>query len=102
MGTGCCQPLAIAAKSKLPNRPSAAFDLTQMQRYDPPARRRALWLAAALFMAVLGATSGFLWFAHRLTLGEQLMGAATIVALLWLIGLLTQPRAQAAQRSLAA
>ena len=82
--------------------PKAAFEITQVQRYDPTASRRALWLAAGLFMAVLGATSGFLWFAHRMSLAEQLMGAASIVALLWLIGQLTQPRAQAAHRSLAA
>ena len=66
-----------------------------MQRYDPTASRSALWTAALLFMAVLAATSVFLWFAHRLSLSEQLMGAAAIVALLWLIGLLTQPLARA-------
>ena len=82
--------------------PKTAFDLAQVQRYDPPASRRALWTAAVLFTAVLGATSGFLWFAHRLSLAEQLMGAGAIVALLWLIGLLTQPRAQTARGVLAA
>jgi len=82
--------------------PKEVFDLTQVQRYDPPASRRALWLAAGLFMAVLTVTSGYLWFAHRLTFSEQLMGAAAIVALLWLIGVLTQPRARAAQQPLAA
>ena len=64
--------------------------------------QRAQWLAALLFMAVLGATSGFLWFAHRLSLGEQLLGAGTIVALLRLIGLLTQPLARASHQAAAA
>ena len=82
--------------------PRAVFDVAQVQRYDPAVDRRALWLAAGLFLAVLGATAGFLWFAHRLTVGEQLAGAGAIVALLCLIGLLTQPRAQLAPRALAA
>ncbi len=82
--------------------PRAAFDIAQVQRYDPPASRRALCMAALLFMAVLAATSVFLWFAHRLSLSEQLMGAAAIVALLWLIGLLTQPSARTSAQALPA
>ena len=82
--------------------PKAVFDIAQVQRYDPPASRRAQLAAALLFMAVLGATSGFLWFAHLLSVGEQALGAVAIVALLWLIGLATQPREQASRRAVAA
>ena len=82
--------------------PKDAFDIAQVQRYDPPASRSAMWTATVLFTAMLGATSGFLWFAHRLSLGEQALGAAAIVALLWLIGLVTQPREQASRRAVAA
>jgi alkylglycerol monooxygenase len=76
--------------------PKPAFDLAAVRRFDPPAPRGAQWAAALLFLAVLGLTSAFLWFAHTLTLPQQVAGAAGIVALLWLIGRLTQPRAMAA------
>jgi len=82
--------------------PKPAFDIAQMRLYDPAASAAAQWAAAALFVGVLGATTVFLWFAHRLSLSEQLMGAAGIVVLLWLIGVLTQPRAGARGRALAA
>ena len=73
--------------------PKPAFDLAAVQRFDPPLSRGAAGLAAGLFGAVLVATSVFLWFAHRLTTQEQLLSAAAIVAALWAVGALTQPRA---------
>ena len=73
--------------------PKPAFDIAAMQRFDPPLSRGAAWAAAALFLAVLGATSVFLWMAHTLSWQQQALGVAGIVALLWLIGALTQPRA---------
>jgi sterol desaturase/sphingolipid hydroxylase (fatty acid hydroxylase superfamily) len=72
--------------------PKPAFDIGALQRFDPPLSRGAAYLAAALFLAVLGATSIFLWFAHTLGWQQQALGVAGIVALLWLIGALTQPR----------
>ena len=79
--------------------PKPAFKLRAAQRYDPPLGRTAGLTAAALFTGVLGATSAFLWFAHTLSWPQQLLGATAIVALLCLIGKLTQPRAQRAPRS---
>ncbi len=73
--------------------PSAAFDIGALQRFDPPLSRSAALAAAALFVAVLGATSVFLWVAHTLSWQQQALGVCAIVALLWLIGHLTQPRA---------
>ena len=70
--------------------PRPAFDIAAVQLYDPPLGRAAAALALALFLVVLGATSLFLWFAHTLSLAQQAGGAAAIVALLWLIGVLTQ------------
>jgi hypothetical protein len=55
----------------------------------------ATWAAAGLFLVVLGATSAFLWHAHLMSGAEQAAGAAAIVAVLWLIGLLTRGRAAA-------
>jgi sterol desaturase/sphingolipid hydroxylase (fatty acid hydroxylase superfamily) len=72
--------------------PKPAFDISAVQRFDPPLSPRAAALAMALFVAVLAALGLFLWFVHRLTIGEQLLGGVTIVAALWAIGALTEPR----------
>ena len=50
---------------------------------------------------VLGATSAFLWTAHTLALPAQAAGVAGIVALLWGVGVLTQPGISRAGRALA-
>ncbi len=78
--------------------PKPAFDIQALRVYDPQAPRAAQWAAALLFLAVLGLTSLFLWFAHTLTLPQQAGAAAAIVALLWLVGLLTAPRPAAQTR----
>ncbi len=72
--------------------PRPAFDIAQVQRHDPKVSRSKQWTAALLFALVLGATSVFLWSAHRLTLGQQVISALAIVSLLWLIGCLAQAR----------
>ena len=41
-------------------------------------------------MIVLAGTSVFLWNAHRMNLPQQAAAAAALVAMLWLIGVLTQ------------
>jgi sterol desaturase/sphingolipid hydroxylase (fatty acid hydroxylase superfamily) len=66
--------------------PKPAFDIARIERFDPPMARGAQWLAAALFVAVLVATTLFLWFAHRLTLIEQTAAAGAIFAALWAVG----------------
>ena len=71
--------------------PKPAFDLQQVQRFDPPWSRSAQWLAAVLFGAVLAATSGFLWFAHQMSATQQLLGAAGIVLALACVGRMSQP-----------
>ena len=70
--------------------PKPAFELGRMARYDPPMSRTAQGLAAAVFVALLGATTLFLWNAHRLTLAQQLLSAAALVAGLWLVGWLSE------------
>ena len=72
--------------------PKPAFKLQAVQRFNPPLGRAAAWAAGGLFVSVLGATSVFLWFAHTLSGLQQALGVAGIVALLCLIGALTQPR----------
>ena len=75
--------------------PNPAFDLARVERFDPPMSRRAQVLAIMLFVAVLNATTLFLWFAHRLTLTEQLAAAAAIFAALWAVGRVCEQAARA-------
>ena len=83
--------------------PRPGFDLRSVQRFDPAVPRTALWAASLLFVAVLAATTLLLWYAHTLPAGVQALGVVGIVALLWLVGALTQPRsARLAQPSAAA
>ena len=72
--------------------PKPAFDIVAFSRYDPPLARTAAWRAVGLFVLLLGATTAFLWSAHRLTLAQQIASAAGIVAGLWLVGLVCTPR----------
>ncbi|MBK7516529.1 MAG: sterol desaturase family protein [Betaproteobacteria bacterium] len=72
--------------------PKPAFDIAAVRRYDPPVSPAASVAAAALFLAVLGGTSAFLWLAHELSLAQQAAAVLALVAALWLIGALTQPR----------
>jgi sterol desaturase/sphingolipid hydroxylase (fatty acid hydroxylase superfamily) len=71
--------------------PRPAFKPLQLQVYNPPLSPRCAAAAALMFMAVLAGTSAFLWFAHLLTLPQQMLGAAGIVAVLWAVGAVTQP-----------
>ena len=66
--------------------PKRAFDIRQVQRFDPPMSYRAQTLALSMFLALLGATTLFLWNAHRLTLAQQAASAVAIIAGLWLVG----------------
>ena len=72
--------------------PKPAFDIGRVQRYDPPASAGAAALAVLLFVGVLGGLGWFLWHVHQMTLAEQLAGSVALVAALWAIGALTQPR----------
>jgi hypothetical protein len=56
------QPALIASAAQ----PAEAEDLARRQRYDPRPERVRLLLAVALFLALLGATAAFLWWAHAL------------------------------------
>ncbi len=82
--------------------PKPAFDLRAVERFDPPMTRAAQVAAVAVFGLLLGATTLFLWNAHRLTWPEQLASAAGVVALLWLVGRLSERRSHDAAASAAA
>ena len=52
----------------------------------------AITAAAQQRGVVLGGTSAFLWLAHELSLAQQAAAVLALVAALWFIGALTQPR----------
>ena len=75
--------------------PKPAFDLQRVERYDPPMTRRAQLAAVAVFGLLLAATTLFLWNAHVLSWPQRGAAAAGIVALLWAVGWLSEPRPRA-------
>jgi sterol desaturase/sphingolipid hydroxylase (fatty acid hydroxylase superfamily) len=75
--------------------PKPAFDIHQVQRYDPPASPAAAWLAAVLFVLLLTATTWLLWHAHLLSTGVLLAGCVALVLALCGVAALGQPRASA-------
>ena len=72
--------------------PKPAFDLAAVTRYDPPIAPAAAWQAGILFVALLGATTGLLWHAHRLDPLTLAGGAVAVVAGLWGVGRICTPR----------
>ncbi len=77
--------------------PKPAFDIREVQRFDPPLSRAAGWTAAGLFVLAVVGLSALLWNAHLLSWAVKLAGGGALVALLWLIGAITQPRATIAR-----
>ena len=71
--------------------PKPAFNLRRMRRYDPRITEQAAWVAGTLFAVVLLLTTIFLWNAHRLAPWLMLAIAAGIFALLWAVGVVTEP-----------
>jgi sterol desaturase/sphingolipid hydroxylase (fatty acid hydroxylase superfamily) len=75
------RPADVAARF-----PKPEFDISRVERYDPPMSPAAQWVAAGLFVALLGATSLLLWNAHLMSLPQQLAGALSVIAGLWAVG----------------
>ena len=73
-------------------QPRAVFDPRHAERFDPPWSRRAMVRAWALFLLLLGSSSAFLWHAHALAPAWRGVAAAGLVAGLWALGRVTQPR----------
>lgn len=69
-----------------------AFDITTVQRFDPPATRGAQALAALVFALLLGGVAFFLWTADARSLPGNLAWAAALLAGLWAQGALLQGR----------
>lgn len=72
--------------------PKPAFDIAQLQRYDPPASPQATATALGVFVLLLGGTALLLWYAHRLSGLQQTAAVAALIAGLWAVGRLTEGR----------
>ena len=88
------RPADVAARF-----PKPAFDITRVERYDPPMSATAQWVAIGLFVALLVATSLLLWNAHRMSLPQQALGALGIVAGLWAVGRVSEASAHTPERA---
>ncbi len=76
--------------------PKPPFRLDAVRaKYDPPLSAARAWTAGTLFVALLGATSAFLWHAHLMDWPLRAAAGAAIVAGLWAVGALSTPPAAA-------
>jgi len=72
--------------------PHPPFDLAQVQRYEPVVPGTVQLFAGLLFLALLGGTVSFLWFADVLPLGTTLVWLLVLATGLWSAGALLQGR----------
>ncbi len=84
------RPADVAARF-----PKPAFRI-ERELFDPAMGRGAQWAALAMFLALLGATSAFLWNAHLMSVAQQAAWALGILAGLWLVGVVCEGRGQRA------
>jgi sterol desaturase/sphingolipid hydroxylase (fatty acid hydroxylase superfamily) len=78
--------------------PTSPFSVDAFERYDPAVPSNAQRLSLLLFVALLAATTLFLWHAHALGWPERAAGALAIGVGLWVVGRLSEgaPAAAAA------
>src|SRR6266581_3122038 len=81
--------------------PKPAFQIERRATFDPAMSRAAQWLAGALFVALLGATSAFLWTAHTLSLAQQFGGAGAILLGLCAVGAVSEGKISSRRTGLA-
>lgn len=72
--------------------PRPAFDLRQVQVFDPPLGNAAAWLVGTQFLVLLAGVAGVLWFAHSWPLSRTAILTAALVACFWALGALLQGR----------
>jgi len=72
--------------------PKAAFDLRQVQVFDPPLTSARAWFACVQFLLLLGGVSAVLWFAGTWPPSRTAILSATLVACYWSLGALLQGR----------
>jgi sterol desaturase/sphingolipid hydroxylase (fatty acid hydroxylase superfamily) len=79
--------------------PKAPFVVADFARFDPPSSPRRQALALAMFVALLGATTYFLWHAHALGWSERGAFALAITLGLYGVGRLSEGESASAAAS---
>jgi uncharacterized membrane protein YhhN len=72
--------------------PQPVFEISKMQRYEPVVPGAVRLFAGLQFLALLGGTVAFLWFAEVLPLPSVLVWLAVLSTGLWSTGALLQAR----------
>jgi len=81
------RPAEVAARF-----PKPAFDLAQVQRFQPPMTRALAWFALVQFLVLLQGVALFLWHAEQLPLSQSAVWLAALATGLWTVGAATQGR----------
>lgn len=81
------RPADVAARF-----PKPEFALERVERYHPPMARGLAWFSALQFVALLAASSVFLWHADALPLARGAMWLAALAVSLWALGAAMQGR----------
>jgi hypothetical protein len=68
------------------------FDVSRVQRYDPPLGRAAQAFVIVHFVAVLCGATALLWYADQLPFATLAVAALAVLGVLWLIGAVMQGR----------
>ena len=75
--------------------PRPAFDLQQVEVFDPPLDKAAAWLAGLQFLVLLAGVAVVLWFAASWPPSRTAILSAALVACFWALGALLQGRLSA-------
>ena len=73
-------------------QPKPAFDLRQVQVFDPRLTAARAWFACSQFVLLLGGVSAVLWFADSWPPARTAILSAALVACYWSLGALLQGR----------
>jgi sterol desaturase/sphingolipid hydroxylase (fatty acid hydroxylase superfamily) len=68
------------------------FDVTSLQRFDPPMTRQNRWFAAFQLPAAIVAMLPLLWFENQLSTVQLAAGSIVVVTVLWATGAVMQGR----------
>lgn len=83
------KPPGWRPSSMEPGSEKAPFNIANVRKFAPEIPRAAVYASLTLFVSLLLATSGFLWFEHQMTPAAKVVVAIVLVASLWVVGRIT-------------
>ena len=72
--------------------PKPAFDLAQVQRYDPPLSRAVMRYAGVGFVVLLAGVGLVLWSAHQMAALDVALWSLVLIVTFWSLGAVLQAR----------